>query len=231
MGGSLVTEQLIAINVMGRQYQVPDGLTIMGALEWSGYQLVRGCGCRGGFCGACATVYRLPGDYRLKVGLACQTPVVSRMVLAEIPFFPANKAIYNLDRMGKPVEGLLQTYPEITRCLGCNACTKACPQKLKPIDYIAAALRGDFPRAAALSFDCIMCGLCAARCPGELAPQNIAVFVRRYYAKLIRPKPQHLKDRITEITGGQHEASLKEIAATADSVLQKTYAARDFEEL
>ena len=35
-------------------------LTIMRAMEYAGYQLVRGCGCRNGFCGACATI--VPGE-------------------------------------------------------------------------------------------------------------------------------------------------------------------------
>lgn len=65
----------IPVNVMGKTYEVPQGLTIMKALEYSGYRLTRGCGCRGGVCGACATIYRKKGDYRLQVGLACQTVV------------------------------------------------------------------------------------------------------------------------------------------------------------
>ena len=42
------TLQMIPIYVMGKRYEVPLGLTIMKALEYSGYQLTRGCGCRGG---------------------------------------------------------------------------------------------------------------------------------------------------------------------------------------
>jgi hypothetical protein len=46
-------------------------LTIMNAMEYAGYQLVRGCGCRNGFCGACATIYRIAGQNQLKTCLAC----------------------------------------------------------------------------------------------------------------------------------------------------------------
>ncbi|MEO0226323.1 MAG: 2Fe-2S iron-sulfur cluster-binding protein, partial [candidate division WOR-3 bacterium] len=67
--------KMVKIFIMGKVYEVPGSLTIQKALEYAGYQLVRGCGCRGGFCGACATVYRKEGDYRLKVGLACATMV------------------------------------------------------------------------------------------------------------------------------------------------------------
>ena len=49
-------EKMVHVFLMGKQYEVPANLTIMGALEYAGYQLVRGCGCRNGFCGACATI-------------------------------------------------------------------------------------------------------------------------------------------------------------------------------
>ncbi len=68
-----MADSLVPIYIMGKRYEVPQGLTIMSALEWAGYQLIRGCGCRGGFCGACATVYRVPGNFRIHVGMACQT--------------------------------------------------------------------------------------------------------------------------------------------------------------
>ena len=60
-------EEMVKVYLMGKQYSVPANLTIMGAMEYAGYQLVRGCGCRNGFCGACATVYRIKGERELKV--------------------------------------------------------------------------------------------------------------------------------------------------------------------
>lgn len=228
-----MSTQMIPIYILGRRYDVPEELTIMKALEWAGYQLVRGCGCRGGFCGACGTVYRVPGDYRLRVGLACQTPIEPNMYLTELPFFPANKARYNLSATDgtDPVRQLLGVYPEVTRCMGCNSCTKICPQKLRPIDYMAAALRGDFAMAAELSFDCIMCGLCAARCPAELVPYNIAIYVRRFYAQKFRPVPESLRVRVSEIREGKYDEELARIAAMSEQELRKLYAERDFEKL
>ena len=41
--------KLIPIYIMGKRYEVPDGLTIMKAMEYAGYILIRGCGCRGGY--------------------------------------------------------------------------------------------------------------------------------------------------------------------------------------
>ncbi len=88
--------KLIDIYIMGERHRVPDSLTILQAFEYAGYKLVRGVGCRGGFCGACATVYRLPGDFHLKFALACQTRVEPDMQLAMIPFYPANRSTFEI---------------------------------------------------------------------------------------------------------------------------------------
>ena len=45
-------ETMVNVYLFGKLYRVPDNLTIMRAMEYAGYQLVRGCGCRNGFCGA-----------------------------------------------------------------------------------------------------------------------------------------------------------------------------------
>ena len=57
-------EKMVTVFLFGKKYEVPASLTIMEAMEYAGYQLVRGCGCRNGFCGACATIYRIKGDRR-----------------------------------------------------------------------------------------------------------------------------------------------------------------------
>ena len=72
-------DELVPIFIMGKRYEVPPSLTIQKAMEYAGYQLIRGCGCRGGICGACGTVYRFPGSYKIEVGLACQTIVQPNM--------------------------------------------------------------------------------------------------------------------------------------------------------
>ena len=41
-------ENMVTVFLFGKKYEVPDSLTIMEAMEYSGYQLVRGCGCRNG---------------------------------------------------------------------------------------------------------------------------------------------------------------------------------------
>lgn len=228
---NVVAEKLVPIYVMGKRYEVPEGLTIMTAMEWIGYQFTRGCGCRGGFCGACATVYRLPGDHKLKVGLACQTPVESLMHFAQVPYYPNPKPAYDMDKIDNPTQALFRFFPEITRCVGCGACVKACPNNLRPIDYVAAALRGDWQKAAELSFDCIMCGLCASRCTGELVPYNIGLFARRYYSKIVRSKPAQLIERNHAIKQGQFDNALQELETMDEASLKEMYDARDFEKI
>ena len=99
-------ENMVHVYIMGKQYEVPASLTIMGAIEYAGYQLIRGCGCRNGFCGACATVYRIKGDRELKACLACQTQVQDNMYIAMLPFFPIVKEVYDIEKV-KPTEQIM----------------------------------------------------------------------------------------------------------------------------
>ena len=82
--------KLIPIYIMGKRYEVPEGLTIMKAMEYAGYKFIRGCGCRGGTCGACGTVYREPGDYKIQVALACQKAVEPDICIA-----PLEDSVFN----------------------------------------------------------------------------------------------------------------------------------------
>jgi ferredoxin len=220
---------LIPVYIMGKRYMVPPTLTIMKAMEYAGYTLIRGVGCRGGFCGACATTYRIRGDPKLYFGLACQTVVEPDMYLAQIPFFPAQRATYRIAEMAPTPATLFSTYPELLRCLGCGACTKACPQDLDVRAYMAAGMKGNIAEMADVSFDCIMCGLCAARCPAEEAQYNIAILARRLYGRYLAPRSEHLKQRLEEIEVGTFEAQLKELKQLSRDELVERYEARDIE--
>jgi len=215
--------KMIPIYVMGRKYEVPKGLTIQKALEFSGYWLTRGCGCRGGVCGACVTVYRRKGDYKINVGLACQTVVEPEMDLVQVPYISANKALYSIKNIPLTESNIIELYPELLRCMGCNACTKSCPMDLEVMNYVSAAIRGDFQEVVDLSMECIMCGMCAARCPAELSPFNIALLIRRVYGKNIVPAAPHLKQRLNEITEGKYSDELKDLKKADKSELEKRY--------
>jgi succinate dehydrogenase/fumarate reductase-like Fe-S protein len=221
--------EMIPIYIMGKRYMVPNALTIMGALEYAGYKLVRGAGCRAAFCGACATVYRINGDPKLYVGLACGTQVESGMHLTQIPFYPAERAQYRLDELQPTFATLVRLYPQVLKCLGCGTCTKSCPQDLQVKDYMAAAMRGDIARVADLSFDCIMCGMCVSRCPAEEAQPNIAILARRLYGSYLAPRAQHLADRVAEINTGAYDEEFVRVKALPEAELRQMYNTRDIE--
>ncbi len=219
----------VRIFFMGKAYDVPEGLTIMKALEYAGYRFIRGVGCRGGFCGACAVAYRKPGDYKFRTGLACQTVVEDGMYIALLPYSPMVKPKYNIEEM-KPEAGyVLKIFPEVSRCVSCNACTRACPQGLEVMDAIQAIIRNDLRKAAELIFDCISCGLCSLRCPAEIRHVYVFQLVRRLTGKYILPKARHLEERIKEIEEGKYDAEIEKLMKTPIDELKKLYMERDIE--
>jgi Fe-S oxidoreductase len=221
--------KMIPIYIMGKRYEVPDSLTIMKAMEYSGYKYIRGCGCRGGVCGACGTVYRKPGDYKIYTGLACQTVVEPDMYLTQIPFYPAMRATYNFtDLQGNP-EDVYTLYPELFRCVACNACTKVCPMDVEVMDYIAAVKQGDLVKAAQISFDCIQCGLCASRCMGELPQYHIGQIARRLAGAYLTPRAEHLQTMVANIEAGRYQEGLDQLKGMDVETLKKTYQEREME--
>jgi heterodisulfide reductase subunit C len=224
-----IDEPLVPIFIMGKRYEIPGSLTIQKALEYAGYQLVRGVGCRGGICGACGTVYRLPASHTIKVGLACQTVVEPDMRIAVLPFFPANRKVYNIEEVLPEPDIFARFYPEIMRCMGCNTCTKSCPMDISTMEYVSAAIRGDFEKTANLSFDCVMCGLCTARCPGELGQYNIGILARRLYGRYIVPKAKHVQEMVARVAQGRYEEDLHRLMATSMEELKAIYTRREME--
>jgi formate hydrogenlyase subunit 6/NADH:ubiquinone oxidoreductase subunit I len=224
-----VEAKLIPIHIMGKKYEVPETLTIMKAMEYAGYKYIRGCGCRGGVCGACSTVYRKPGDYKIYTGLACQTVVEPDMYLTQLPFYPANRSIYDFDQLTGQPEEIFGLYPELFRCVACNACTKVCPMDVEVMDYISALKRGDIAEAARISFDCIQCGLCASRCYGELPQYHIAQLARRIYGAYLTPKAEHLKTMVANIKEGRFSECLEKLKASGPDELKKLYQEREME--
>jgi len=220
---------MVNVYLMGKKYEVPEGLTIMGALEYAGYQLVRGCGCRNGFCGACATVYRIKGERELHAALACQTTVENDMYVATLPFFPLEKQVYDINAIKPDAQVMMQLYPEIYSCIGCNACTKSCTQSLNVMQYIAAAQRGDFAACAEMSFDCVMCGVCSSRCPAGISHPQVAELARRINGKYLMPEAKHLTQRVKEIEDGLCQAEIEAIMAKPIEELKELYNHRDIE--
>lgn len=222
-------KEMVTVFIMGKAHRVPAEATIMGAIEYAGYLIKRGAGCREGFCGACATVYRLPGDYKIYTGLACTTLVEAGMWLSQLPAIPGQKAIYDLDKLEPEVATIQKLYPEVFRCVACNTCTKACPQDLEVMDYIQAAKRGDIEKVMDLSFDCICCGLCAIRCPAEIVQYNVGLLAKRLYGKYLSKQSPELKKRIKEVKSHKFDKEFKDLMSMKKDRLKKKYYDRDLE--
>ena len=222
-------EEMVNVFLFGKKYSVPSHLTIMGAMEYAGYQLVRGCGCRNGFCGACATIYRIKGDRDLHACLACQTKVEDNMYVATLPYFPLIKEVYDINKVTPNEQIMMQLYPEIYSCIGCNACTKACTQDLDVMQYIAHAQRGEFEKCAELSFDCVGCGCCSVRCPAGISHPMVGVLSRRLTGKYIAPETEHLKNRVAEINHGDYDALIEQIMQKPITEMKELYNTREIE--
>lgn len=219
----------VDIYLFGKKYSVPDNLTIMTAMEYAGYQLKRGCGCRGGFCGACATIYRIKGKQELCACLACQTQVQDGMYIATLPFFPLVKQTYDINKIRPDEQIMMQLYPEIYACVGCNACTKACTQDLNVMQYIAYAQRGEFQKCAEESFDCVSCGCCSVRCPAGISHPMVGLLARRLTGKYIAPEAKHLTERVEEIHKGAYDELIEQIMQKPMTEMQELYNNREIE--
>jgi len=222
-------QSLITISIMGKAYEVPSDATIMGAIEYAGHQIIRGAGCREGYCGACATIYRLPGDYKIRTGLACMTLVEEGMTLAQIPHVPAEKAIYDIEKLKPNVSAIEEMYPSVFRCVACNTCTRSCPQGLQVMDYVQAAKRGDIATVMDLSFDCVVCGLCMLRCPAEITQPLMAIMAKRLYGRYLRKDSPELAVRVKAVEEGVYDDEYAELMAMSREALSKRYYARDSE--
>lgn len=222
-------ENKVNVYFFGKKYEVPSSLTIMKAMEYAGYQLVRGCGCRNGFCGACATIYRIKGQQELKTCLACQQQVEEGMYVATLPFFPLVKQVYDINAIKPTEQIMMQLYPEIYSCIGCNACTKSCTQGLNVMQYIAYAQRGEYKKCAEESFDCVMCGVCSSRCPAGISHPQVAELARRLYGKYIAPKSEHLEKRVAEINAGDFNKLMEDIMGKPIEELKELYNHREIE--
>ena len=219
----------VEVFIMGKSYKVPAGLTIMKALEYAGYRFIRGCGCRAGFCGACSTVYRIEDEQKLGFDLACQKVVEDKMYLVQLPFVPAAKAEYDIDKIEPSDSILLEIYPEIARCVSCNTCTKSCPQDIETMKYIQMAIRGDISRCAEISFDCIQCGLCAMRCPADIKHYHLAQLARRLRGKYLDPKSKNLAKRLKEIENRKYDEEIEKLIKMSKKEIMEHYKSRKIE--
>ena len=219
----------VEVFIMGKSYKVPAGLTIMKALEYAGYRYIRGCGCRAGFCGACSTIYRKEDEQKLGFDLACQKVVEDKMYLVQLPFVPASKAEYDIDKIVPKDSTLIGIYPEIARCVSCNTCTKSCPQDIEVMKYIQRAVRGDISKCAEISFDCIQCGLCAMRCPADIKHYHLSQLARRLRGKYLDTKSKNLAGRLKEIENRKYDSEIEKLIKMNKNEIMELYKNRKIE--
>lgn len=152
------------------------------------------------------------------------------MYVAALPFFPLVKEIYDIEKVKPTEQIMMQLYPEIYACVGCNACTKACTQGLDVMQYIAYAQRGEYEKCAEESFDCVMCGVCSARCPAGISHPQVAMLARRLNGKYLAPHCDHLDERVKEIEEGKYVSLIAELMNKSDAEIREMYNNREIEQ-
>ncbi|MBD0315635.1 MAG: (2Fe-2S)-binding protein [Nitrospiraceae bacterium] len=207
----MVKPRLVTIEISGKKYEVPEGITVIKALWYTGQEVVRGAGCLGGFCGACATYYRTKDDPKVRTCLACQMAVQDGMSFTLMPPFPARKALYDIHSLKDPKQDLFNLYPEAPLCRNCNACTEACPQKIDVREGVWKAVFGDFKGVSEMFMDCVMCGMCNPVCIADIAPNLVALYVSRTQGAHFTESPSGLDVRIDEIQDGRFNDEWKRI--------------------
>ena len=212
--------KMVTVEIAGKKYEVPEGITVIKALWYAGQEVIRGIGCLGGFCGACATYYRTKDDPKVKTCLACQTAVEDGMSFSMVPPFPARKAMYQINELQDPKQDLFALYPEAPLCRNCNACTEACPQQIDVRDGVWRAVFGDFKQVSEMFMNCVMCGLCAPVCIADIAPNLVALYASRVQGALLTEKPARLEHRIKEIQDGHYQADWDRILKMNDRELE-----------
>ena len=151
------------------------------------------------------------------------------MYVATLPFFPLIKEIYDIENTKPTEQIMMHLYPELYKCVGCNACTKVCSQELRVMQYIAFAQRGEYERCAEESFDCVMCGICSSRCPAGISHPQAGLLARRLTGKYIRPESGHLKDRVAEILEGKFGKPMDDFMNKPLEELKELYNKREIE--
>lgn len=213
--------EMVTVEIEGKPFRVPAGITLMKALWYAGHDVTRGAGCLGGFCGACATYYRTKDDPKVKTCLACSHAVEDGMSFSFAPPFPARKATYDLNQIQDHKQALFQLYPETPLCRNCNACTEACPQNIDVREGVWKAVFGDFQAVSETFMDCVMCGLCAPVCIADIAPNLVGVYASRAYGIREMDKPPGLVDRIKAIEEGQYHDEWNRVLQMTDEELQE----------
>lgn len=215
-----VAENVVTVEIMGRKYGVPQGITLVQAMWHTGHEMIREIGCLGGVCGACATLYRTPDSHKLKSGLGCQIIVEEGMSFSISRSFPVRKPIYHLEEIDDPKQDLFKYFPEVAHCRNCNACTEACPQGIDVRTGIWKAVFGDFKDASDLFMPCVMCNLCVPVCIAEISSNQVGLYVRRAQSVFFSDRHPILLKRIEEIKDGKFDSEWETLFSLSEKELK-----------
>jgi len=217
---ALTATKAITVEIMGRSYQVPEGLTMLQAMWHAGLELTRGVGCLGGVCGACSATYRTKDDIKIKSTLACQTLIEDGISFSLVPtYYPNRKVVYDFKEMEDPKQALFHYYPETALCRNCDTCTLACPKGIDVRAAVWKAAFGDFEECAEHFMPCVMCSLCVPVCIADIAPNQVGVFVRRAQGIFFEKKSPQLKNRVNEIESGTFDQEWDRVLSLSDTEL------------
>ncbi len=220
-------EHLIAIHLFGDRYEVPNGLTVIEAMEYVGLREKHDHGCHSGVCGRCAVWCRM-GEHGKKFAcFACQTRAVDGMHITAIPEQTMQTCPYRLEQLTTTPDTIRSLYPEIDACIHCGRCTAVCPKGLAVEKYVAYAKCGDFEGCAQASIACVMCGACAAECPVGILQLQIALLSRRLCGRDTLKTCDRLATRVSQIEHGDFAVSFDELLQTTDEPLSDINSAKN----
>lgn len=216
-----MSSDTISVEIMGKKYRVPPGLTMLQAMWHTGHDLVRGVGCLGAVCGACPATYCTQDETKIKTTLACQTQIEDGMSFSlTSAYYPDRKVNYQFDEIQDPKQDLFRYYPEAALCRNCDACTVACPKGIDVRTGVWKAVFGDFKDASDIFLSCVMCNLCVPVCIADIAPNQVGLYVRRAQGIFFEEKKPQLSIRVKEIADGKFEAEWEQLLTMSDDAIQ-----------
>ena len=207
----LEESQRIRVEIQGKQYQVPKGISMLQAYWFIGQEPIHGVGCLGGVCGACTVSFQSKESPQTQTGLACQIPIQDGMSFGLLPITPKKIKKYQLSSLQDPGAELLRLFPETKRCVSCRACTVVCPQDIEVMDGVLSMIRGNLESAADLFYNCVMCGLCSMVCDVGISPQLLGLYARRVVGRDLAQQEGQLMKRVKEIAEGAFDQEWEKI--------------------
>lgn len=206
-----MNDKLVNLTVDGRAVSAPANMSIIEAVWHAGYSQVEGIGCMAGVCGSCRIMVRRAQSSEVEMELACETLIEEGMQANYISFHERSTEhhyqIEDFHSTWDAIQQLRDVFPEAAHCRHCGGCDVACPKGIDIQLGVNMAAGADIsltdPIEAGKLFDhCVMCNLCSHACPENIAPNHLALAVRRLTASLLL-RPSNLVIRLQQLRNGE----------------------------